>query len=221
MSIEKFINSFLLLVLLLLLLLVLYSYLNWFNHHGTVLNTLSDTQKARLLRSLVQLLEFQYDRTQIEPSHQTLPLLNATEFVNILNLILSSDDQQHHSNALDTQWVVLNIITKIAEWLILDNIPTCDDGEFLMCVWHKLLNSYDTNGSRSNDDGIDGSGRCCNSIGSQFNWTEIIRLLSHSIYGYPTNIEHRHGGVCKCKRAQIDWKGATLLLISFDSISNG
>lgn len=188
-----------------------------------MINTLTVEQKARLIRSMVQLMELQYDRTAHTVDHQTLmPLFNANKFVNILNLVLSSDDDQHNSNALDTQWAVLNVITKIAKWLILNNIPICDDGEFLMCVWHKLLNSYETSrtSSSSSNHGDDDSRRC-NSIGSQFNWTEIIRLLSHSIYGYPNKIEHGHDGVCECKRVQIDWNGATLLFISFDSISNG
>lgn len=185
-----------------------------------VLKSLDNKNKKRLFRSMAHLMDLQYDNriAQIASSYKPslLPLFNATKFVNILDLILNSDQQ--YANAMDAQWTVLNIITKIAEWLILNNIPRSDDCEFLMCVWHTLLNSYPNNNSSSTNG--DGSSYCCNSIGTEFNWTEIIRLLSHSIYGYPNDIE-RHCGVCTCKRVQIDWNGATLLFISFDSISNG
>lgn len=154
------------------------------------------------------------------------PLFNATKFVNILNRILNSD--QDWTNAMNTQWAVLNIITKIAEWLIVNSVPTWDGGEFLMCVWHTMLKMYDNDNGTGNGDGNSSSSHssnisagCCNSIGPEFNWTEIIRLLSHSIYGYPNDIERHCDGICTCKRVQIDWNGATLLFIAFDSISNG
>lgn len=177
---------------------------------------------------MAHVMEFQYGdhMAQIASTHETvpssqpqpppLPLFSATTFVNILNRILNGD--QDGSNAImGTQWAVLNIITKIAEWVIVNGRPTWDGGEFLMYVWHALLESY----NNSDSDSSDSSSSSCDSIGPAFNWTEIIRLLSHSIYGYPNTIERHCDGICTCKRAQIDWNGATLLFISFDSISNG
>lgn len=184
-----------------------------------VLDSLNIDSKKRLVRTLAQLMDIQYGNrmmAQIEslqksvspPQPQPQPLFNATKFVNILNRILNSDS--NWTNAMDTaEWAVLNIIAKIAEWLIVNSVPTWDDGEFLMCVWQTMLSVYINEGGSSN------------SIGPEFNWTEIIRLLSHSIYGYPNDIERHRDGICTCKRVQIDWNGATLLFIAFDGISNG
>lgn len=154
-----------------------------------------------------------------QPQPPPLPLFGATKFVNILNRILNSDQDGSHAIE-ETQWGVLNIITKIAEWVILNGRPTWDGGEFLMYVWHTLLELYNNNNNNDSSSSSSSSYSCV-SIGPTFNWTEIIRLLSHSIYGYPNNIERHCDGICTCKRAQIDWNGATLLFIAFDSISNG
>lgn len=160
----------------------------------------SNTNKRRLFQSMAHLMDAHFDRTTTPANRQQIALFNSDKFIKHFDIILNSDQ---HLNAIDVQWAMLNIITKIAEWLMLNNnrTPTVpDDLEFLMCVWHRIA-----------DD----------STGTKFNRTEIIRLLSHTIFGYPRNIVH-HEHVCTCKqRIAIDWNGAALLFTSFDIISNG
>lgn len=153
-------------------------------------------KKGRLFRSMTYLMEAQFDQTVVQRS---IALFSSDGFIKTLDVILSSDQ---HLNGVESKSAVLKIITKVAEWLILNNIPCSNRDQYLMNVWREL-NLYG-----------------CNPMVLKFNWTEIIRLLSHSIFGYPKVIE-QHESVCTCKRVLIDWNGAALLLTSFDSISNG
>lgn len=165
-------------------------------HHSEIVIDSLDGKRERLVRSMAHVLEAQYDQTLVE---HRITLFAGNAFIECLHAILKSDQ---HLNAMESQWAALNIITKVAEWLILNNISLPVDDQFLICAW-RTLNLYS-----------------CNSSGLKFHSTEIIRLLSHSIFGYPNEIE-QHQNVCTCKRIPIDWNGAALLFTSFDDISNG
>lgn len=159
------------------------------------MNSLGE-RMGRLVRSMAYFLEAQYDRTtSTEPA---ILLFDSRAFIETLCAILNSGP---YSNAMENQWAALNIITKVAKWLILNNIPLLADDQFLQCTWHKLNLSS-------------------NSSANTFHSTELIRLMSHSIFGYPME-SVQHENVCTCKRMSIDWNGATLLFTSFDDISNG
>lgn len=167
-----------------------------------MINCLGDLSK-RLICSMCDSLEIQCSETLVEDRdhHEEFQaLFNPDAFIKIFEMILKNDQNQ----IPDSQPVVLNIIVRIAEWLILNiSIRWPDDwiGKFLLCVWNTLSTSG-------------------HSARFHFNRNEIIRLLSHSIFGYPKNVvEHSSG--CTCKPYPIDWNGASLLLTSFEHLSNG
>lgn len=153
-------------------------------------------KKERLIRCMAYLLEMQYDQTsEVEPM---MIIHDSNIFIENLCMILNCDS---HLNGIESQWDALNIITKVAEWLILNNIPLSPNDQFLKCVWNTLNLSS-------------------NSSTHKFHTTELIRLLSHSIFGYPMEIQ-QHQNLCTCKRMSIDWNGAALLFTSFEHISTG
>lgn len=141
------------------------------------------------------LLEMQYSEDA------RVLLFDLNEFSGIFERILQCDQT---FCTVDSRLVVLNIIVKIARWFIVNNnIQWPDDGKFLSCVWN-TLNAYQFDDSNA----------------LNFNRNEIIRLLSHSMFGYPKTIDE-HQNACTCKRFPIEWNGATLLFNSFEYILNG
>lgn len=152
-------------------------------------------KKSRLIRSMAHLLELQYDDSSFF-EHKII-LFNADDFIKMLDIILKSAK----IHIIESQSASLNIIVKITEWLILNNIQISDD-TFFQNVWN-LLNRND------ND-----------AVILKFNRNTIIRLLSHSIYGYPMNIDE-HKNVCTCKQIPIDWNAVGLFFASIDNISKG
>lgn len=157
---------------------------------------LSKARKERLVRSLAHLFEAQYDRAFVE---QRIILFTSNEFTTTFAAILESGNDVYSA---ESQSTVLNTIAKLADWIIRNNVPVVDDGALMMCVWNHL------NGS-----GID-------LTALKFNRSEIIRLLAHSIFGYPQQIDE-HQTECICKATAIEWNGVALFLTSIDTISNG
>lgn len=147
---------------------------------------------------MAHLFNAQYQQQQQQHHQLTDHLFDNHIFIETLDLILKND--QHFHDVTEQQTAVLNIVAKIADWMIRNNIP--NDGTFLMCTW-TILNStgYDMTVLK-------------------FNRTELIRLMSHSQFGYP-NIINEHQNVCTCKRRPIDWSDVSLLFTSFDYITNG
>lgn len=160
----------------------------------TVVNLLN-AQKEQLIRSLTHLFEAQYDGSL---SKQRIMLFNSNDFVGVLNAILECGCD---ADGAESQLIILNIIAKVAEWIIRNNVPMVDDGAFLMCVWNNL-----------NCNGID-------LTALKFNRSEIIRLLAHAIFGYPHHIDE-HQTVCTCTPTTIEWNGIPLFLTFIDTISN-
>lgn len=159
----------------------------------TAIDTLN-ARKERLIRSMAHLLEIQYDSSFAE---HKITLYNAGDYIRALDAILNSD-----THRAESQSASLNIIVNVAEWIMLNNIPMADDGKFLQYVWKTLSeNDYDA-------------------ATSKFNRIHIIRLLSHSMFAYPRDIDE-HKNICTCKRIPIDWNSAAILYKFIDSISNG
>lgn len=153
----------------------------------------------RLVRSMAYLFAAQYhQQEQLIES-----LFDSDVFIETLDLILKND--QHFYDATKQSMAVLNIIGKLTEWIIQNNTP--NDGTFLMCTWNRL--------------NFNGFNLDMNVL--KFNRIELIRLLSHSLFGYPNviNDQQNHQIGCTCKRQSIDWNGVSLLFTSFDSITNG
>lgn len=178
-----------------------------FFYSSLVINSLNG-QEERLVRSMAYLFAAQYYQQQQEPQQQQHQLIeclfDSDVFIETLNLILKND--QHFYDATKQSMAVLNIVGKLTEWIIQNSIP--NDGTFLMCTWNKL--------------NFIGFNLDMNVL--KFNRIELIRLLSHSLFGYPNVIndhQQNHQIGCTCKRQSIDWNGVSLLFTSFDSITNG
>ncbi|XP_055312081.1 uncharacterized protein LOC129574304 [Sitodiplosis mosellana] len=169
--------------------------------NGMVINLLNG-RKERLVRSMTYLFDAQYQQQQQQQQQQQPPiecLFDSAGFIETLDLMLKYDQ---HNYGVEQQTAVLNIIGKVSEWLIRNNIP--NDGTFFMNAWNTLnFNGYHMQATVL-----------------KFNRTELIRLLAHSLFGYPNTIDEHQIG-CTCKRRPIDWNGVSLLFTSFDNITNG
>lgn len=168
--------------------------------------SLMERTSSRLLRSLTSLLDINFNRSADGVSilfAQGVPLFNIGHVIDTLQWIVTSDQSM---TIFGGSSAILNIIVKIAQWLILGNTPSSTDVEsFLLAAWN-TLNTYDCD-----------TGEVLESC--DFNRTEIIRLFSHSLFGYPKTINDQEH-VCTCKQMPIDWNAAILMFSSRESVSS-
>lgn len=181
--------------------MIVFVFVAFIHFSSTAINSLNG-RIGRLVRSMAHLFDVQYHHGQQQQQQLNECLFDSGAFIETLDLILKYD--RHYFDAVDA--AILNIIGKLTEWIIRNNLP--NDGTFLMSAWNAL-----------NFNGYDGDLLTTTSA-LKFNRTELIRLLAHSIFGYPHAIDGHEIG-CTCKRRPIDWNGLSLLFTSLHIIING